>query len=142
MLLFAVIQGWDMESIATCAKHYQDVGFDGVALGGMVPRVKNRKFVLECIKIVREILPEIPLHVLGLGNPNFLKELYQAGVDSVDSSSYVKAAADGMNWVRGEKIDCQLNTDRLFCAIQNLAFVQPKSLTNHLSMTIQNYIKF
>ena len=127
MRLYAVIQGWDLESIAECATHYKDQGFDGVALGGMVPRVKNRKLVLKCIQTVREILPDLPLHVLGLGHPEFLKELFKAGVDSVDSSSYVKAAADGMHWARGEKIDCQLNTDRLFCAIENLAFVQSKT---------------
>ena len=34
---------------------------------------------------------------------------------------------NGMHWARGEKIDCQLNTDRLFCAIENLAFVQSKT---------------
>ena len=121
MFLFAVIQGWDLESISHCAKQYSDKGFDGVALGGMVPRARNREFVLDCVKTVREVLPDLPLHVFGIGNPDFLPDLYKAGVESVDSSSYVKAAADGMNWRLGSKIDCKLNTDRLFCAIQNMS---------------------
>ena len=133
MLLFAVIQGWDLESISYCAKQYQDKTFDGVALGGMVPRVRNREFVLECVKTVREILPNLPLHVFGMGNPDFLQELYVAGVSSTDSSSYVKAAAEGRSWIIGKKIPCLLNTDRLRLAIQNLAYLNQMVKTGLIS---------
>ena len=122
MLLFAVVQGWDLESIRFCAKRYRDKCFDGVALGGMVPRARNREFILECVKNVREVLPDIPLHVFGMGNPDFLQELYVAGVSSTDSSSYVKAAAEGQSWQLGKKTPCLLYTDRLKLAINNLAF--------------------
>ena len=129
MLLYAVIQGWDTKSIRNCAKQYQDKTFDGVALGGMVPRARNREFVLECVKTVREILPNLPLHVFGMGNPDFLPELYLAGVNSTDSSSYVKAAADDHSWWHGKKIICILNTDRLKLAIQNLEYINQQIMT-------------
>ena len=95
MRLFACIQGWDVESISRCPKAYSDKGFDGIALGGMVPRARNRDFVLECVRSVRNEVPDLPLHVFGLGHPDFLTDLFAAGVDSVDSGSFVKAAADG-----------------------------------------------
>ena len=135
MLLFAVIQGWDLESISHCAKQYKDKAFDGVALGGMVPRARNREFVLDCVKTVRVILPNLPLHIFGMGNPDFIPELYLAGVSSTDSSSYVKAAADGQSWPHGKKTPCILNTDRLKLAIQNLAYVNYIVLPNLINST-------
>jgi len=61
----------------------------------MVPRARDRALVLDCVRAARREIPDLPLHVFGPGNPSFLEELFAAGVDSVDSSAYVKAAADG-----------------------------------------------
>lgn len=122
MNLFACIQGWNVGSIAACAHAYADQGFDGVALGGMVPRARDRAYVLECVRAVRSEIPDLPLHVFGLGHPDFLAELYAAGVDSVDSSSYVKAAADGSHWQSATKLPDASTPDRLRIAISNLAY--------------------
>jgi len=125
MRLYACIQGWDVASFGRCAKAYRDRGFDGAAIGGMVPRVKDRKLVLACIASVRKQLPELPLHVFGLGHPSFLNQLYAAGVDSVDSSSYVKAAADGKSWVPGavKALVEPAPVERLMIALGNLSVV-------------------
>lgn len=139
MLLFAVIQGWDLESISHCAKQYKDKAFDGVALGGMVPRARNRDFVLECVKTVREVLPNLPLHVFGMGNPDFLPKLYMSGVSSTDSSSYVKAAADNQSWQLGKKKTCLLHTDRLKLAIQNLAYLNQVMLPFQTQLNLKNF---
>jgi helicase len=120
--LFACIQGWDVKTISDCAKSYADQGFDGVALGGMVPRARDRDFVIECVHAVRKEISDLPLHVFGLGHPDFLSELYSAGVDSVDSSSYVKAAADGVQWRGGKKLPDASTPERLRIALDNLAF--------------------
>lgn len=123
MRLFACIQGWDVESFGCCAAAYASAPFDGIALGGMVPRAKDRDLVLSCIRAVREQIPDLPLHVFGLGHPDFLEALFAAGVDSVDSSSYVKAAADGKSWFgAGAPITDPSPTDRLRLALENLAF--------------------
>jgi tRNA-guanine family transglycosylase len=127
MCIFACIQGWDVQSIATCARAYADQGFDGVALGGMVPRVRDRDLVLECVRAVRVEIPDLPLHVFGLGHPDFLTDLFTLGVDSVDSSSYVKAAADGKSWSNTSDILTDpSSTDRLRLALENLAFASGK----------------
>ncbi|MGZ0710095.1 tRNA-guanine transglycosylase [Coraliomargarita sp. W4R53] len=127
MCLFACITGWDVDSIAQCARAYADKGFDGVALGGMVPRAKDREFVLSCVKAVRAEIPDLPLHVFGLGHPDFLQALLDAGVDSVDSSSFVKAAADGKSWFdRSEKLEDPTPTDRMRLALENLQYANQK----------------
>jgi helicase len=128
MKLFACIQGWDAASIGRCAAAYAEHPFDGIALGGMVPRARDREFVLSCIHAVRQEIPELPLHVFGLGHPDFLHALFAAGVDSVDSSSYVKAAADGKSWFgSGEPLTDPSPTDRLRLALENLAFASGKT---------------
>lgn len=123
MLLFACIQGWDIKSFGQCAAAYASHLFDGIALGGMVPRAKDRVFVLSCIRAVRKMIPDLPLHVFGLGHPDFLEDLFSAGVDSVDSSAYVKAAADGKSWFDSEEtVTDPSPTDRLRIALENLAY--------------------
>lgn len=127
MKLFACIQGWDVESFGRCAAAYASASFDGVALGGMVPRAKDRKLVLSCVRAVRKKIPDLPLHVFGLGHPEFLGDLFAAGVDSVDSSSYVKAAADGKSWAgTSETFKDPSPTDRLRLALENLSFASGK----------------
>jgi tRNA-guanine family transglycosylase len=127
MCLYACIQGWDAKSIAACAKTYAGHGFDGIALGGMVPRARDRDLVLECVRAVRVEIPDLPLHVFGLGHPDFLEDLFALGVDSVDSSSYVKAAADGRSWSNpGDILTDPSSMDRLRLALENLAFASGK----------------
>ncbi len=121
MCLYACIQGWDVESFTACARAYVEKGFDGIALGGMVPRARDRVLVLECVRAVRNEVPTLPLHVFGLGHPEFLADLFSAGVDSVDSSSYVKAAADGHSWTSNSRLLDPAVSDRLSIALSNLA---------------------
>ena len=123
MRFYACVQAWDVASARKCAKAYAGKGFDGVAIGGMVPRARDRELVLGIVQAVREeIGPELPLHVFGLGKPELVSMLYAAGVDSVDSSAYIKLAADGKLWGE-EKLTCPepTMTDRMHLALCNLA---------------------
>ena len=127
--LYAVVQGWDAESSRTCALTYRNAGFDGIAIGGLVPRARDIDTILTVVRAVRDTLPDVPLHVLGLGKPQIVETLYRAGVDSVDSSSYVKLAADGRLW---STPDMQLKdastTDRLHMSLCNLAIAAGQAL--------------
>ncbi len=93
--LFACIQAWDVASARDCARAYAGVPFDGIAIGGLVPRVRDKKLTLGIIEAVRNEVGDLPLHAFGLGNLEVIDQLFRAGVDSVDSSSYVKMAANG-----------------------------------------------
>lgn len=121
--LYAVVQAWDAQSAKNCARQYKSAGFDGIAIGGLVPRSRNLELVLEIIEAVRNEIEDLPLHVFGLGKPEIVERLYQAGVDSIDSSSYIKMAADGKVW--GQPSTNLTNdisaSQRLHLALCNLA---------------------
>jgi queuine/archaeosine tRNA-ribosyltransferase len=128
--LYACVQGWDSTSYAACSAAYMGEQFDGIAIGGLVPRIKNRDLLLEVVRTVRSQHPDKPLHVFGLGQPDLVKSLFEAGADSVDSSAYVKLAADGISW--GGKRTCTNDSlsplDRMHLALANLAMASERSL--------------
>jgi helicase len=96
--------------------------FDGFAIGGLVPRARDWELVASIVGAVRGVIADRPLHVFGLGNPTTTTKLFQMGVDSVDSSSYVKLAADGRLWENPEfKLEDPSTPELLRLAISNLA---------------------
>jgi tRNA-guanine family transglycosylase len=122
MLLFACVQGWDVTSYSRCANAYSRYPFDGIAIGGLVPRLHDFDTVIRIIDAVRSIDPNKPLHVFGLGKPSIVAKLFRNGVQSVDSSSYVKLAADGRLWDRSQlHLPDASQTERLNLALCNLA---------------------
>ena len=140
--LFASVQAWDESSAQECARAYADAGFDGVAIGGLVPRINDLDMVLGIVAAVRGEIGDLPLHVFGLGKPEVAGALYEAGVDSVDSSSYVQLAADGKLWGKPDyRIKDPSPTDRLHLALCNLAVATGTALplsASPLAFTTRN----
>jgi helicase len=127
--LFACIQAWDEASARVCAQAYKGCAFDGIAIGGLVPRAQDTSLVLAIVEAVRAELPELPLHVFGLGKPDSVERLFAAGVDSVDSSAYVQMAADGRLWSNPTyRLRDPSPTDRLHLALCNLATATGRTL--------------
>jgi queuine/archaeosine tRNA-ribosyltransferase len=132
MLLFACVQGWDVESYRACAAAYASLPFDGIAIGGLVPRMSDAANMFAIVDAVRTAVPDKPLHVFGLGKPSIVDALFKRGAQSVDSSSYVKLAADGKLWGHpGVLIEEASAGERLHLALCNLAMATQRSL--HLS---------
>lgn len=126
--LYACAQGWDVDSVAACAREYVAAGFDGVAIGGLVPRASDRELVRAAVQAVREVVGDLPVHVFGLGRPMIVDLIFEAGADSVDSSAYVKLAADGRLWTSGGALTEPSPTDRLHLALCNLAIAGGRTL--------------
>lgn len=127
--LYACVQGWDVQSARQCAIAYANCGFDGIAIGGLVPRFHDMNLVLSIVEAVRNEIGDLPLHIFGLGYPEIIQALYRVGVDSVDSSSYIKYAANGKLWSNPNfRIDDPTPTDRLHLALCNLATATGKTL--------------
>ena len=127
--LYACIQAWDAQSARTCAKEYVQCGFEGIAIGGLVPRSRDLELVLAIVEAVREEIGGLPLHVFGLGHPAMVRRLFAVGVDSVDSSSYVKYAVDGKLWSDSQfQLTNPSPTDRLNLALYNLAIATGQTL--------------
>lgn len=122
--LFGCVQGWDADSFRACAQAYEGLPFAGIAIGGLVPRSQDEETVLAIVDAVRSVTPESkPIHVLGLGKPSLVEKLFKRGVTSVDSSSYVKLAADGRSWADASfHLKDAAPIERLHLALRNLAY--------------------
>lgn len=118
--LFASIQGLNAKDYLRVTRELSSHGFDGFAIGGLVPRARDEKLIKTVVRGVRELIGDRPLHVFGLGKPETTRRLFELGVDSVDSSSYVRLAADGRSWSASSTIEDPAVTDRLLLALQNL----------------------
>ena len=87
-----------------------------------MPRARDMQLVEGIIEAVQGEIGDRPLHIFGLGKPDLVSRLFELGVDSVDSSSYVKLAADGRLWENpGFQLPNPTPTDRLHLALRNLA---------------------
>ncbi|MCP4542408.1 MAG: tRNA-guanine transglycosylase [Chloroflexi bacterium] len=127
--LYACVQAWDADSARQCAQAYAGAAFDGIAIGGLVPRARNLDLVLSIVKAVRMEVSDLPLHVFGLGKPEIANALFEVGTDSVDSSSYVKLAADGRLWSHPRMhYQDPSPIDRLHLALCNLALATGQAL--------------
>lgn len=93
--LFASIQAWDPDSATATMHRLADHPFDGFALGGMVPRIRRPEEIVAIVRAIRIVDRDRPLHVFGIGSVELIRTLFDEGVNSVDSSSYVRSAADG-----------------------------------------------
>lgn len=90
--LFASIQAWDADSAERLTERLAEHAFAGFALGGMVPRLKQPETIFDIVSGIRRVDTHRPLHVFGIGTPTLVKALFDHGVDSVDSSSFVRSA--------------------------------------------------
>lgn len=122
MPLFASIQGWDVSSYRDSAETLSEQEFDGFAIGGLAggSSVEDR-FVERVVRETRQAIGDRPIHVFGIGKPERAETVFEAGATSVDSSSYVQAAAAGRMWGREEKIKDASVTDQVHLALCNLA---------------------
>ncbi len=67
---------------------------DGFAVGGLVPYRGRPLYIVERLVEARRLLPRGAwLHVLGVASPVNIPLLYAAGADSMDSKTFVIAAA-------------------------------------------------
>jgi queuine/archaeosine tRNA-ribosyltransferase len=84
-------QGWSPQSYAVAVSELQKMGYQYIALGGMVP-LKSRE-ILACLEAVNEVRnPQTKLHLLGINRLDALDEFARMGVHSFDSTSALKKA--------------------------------------------------
>lgn len=84
-------QGWSARSYRDAVDGLQKIGYDYIALGGMVPLKTNEILAsLEAISEVRR--PTTKLHLLGISRLDHLEQFERFGVYSFDSTSPLKRA--------------------------------------------------
>lgn len=139
--LYASLQCWDAASAREAARAYSQMRhhnrpFAGIAVGGMVPRLRDSEYVRSIIEAVRTEWSG-PIHIFGVGSPNMVRNCLMWGANSTDSSSYVKYAADGRSLnPRMPKVpEAQLTPlGRMQLALRNLAYLLDP-LNDHLPLS-------
>lgn len=96
------LQSWDRASAERGAALLAEAGVDAVGLGGMVPR-RTRPEFWEMVEGALAGAAGLPVHVFGVGAPNVVRQLFDRGVWSVDSSSYLRQAIGKRYWHPLEK---------------------------------------
>ena len=91
-LLFASVHGYDAADIRNTIRYLERNGrYDGYALGSLVPIRSEYRRVTRLILAARQTTDK-HLHVYGLGGMVYLPLLAYLGVDSFDSSSFIRSA--------------------------------------------------
>jgi len=81
-----VIQGWSPASMAMSALRLKKMGYDYLAIGGMVPL--NAKQIKEALHSIREQVGfEIRIHILGFAKADQISEFKDFNITSFDTTS-------------------------------------------------------
>jgi len=79
-------QGWSPESYADSVRRLQDMGYQRIALGGMVPL--KTPDIMDCLRAIDAVRNrETELHLLGITRVDSMDEFASFGVTSFDSTS-------------------------------------------------------
>lgn len=100
-LLYASVHGHDPRTIRNSINYLERHGeFDGFALGGLVPLRSDYSKVIDLVLAARTTT-EKPLHVFGLGGLLYQPLLMYLGVDSFDSSAFIRCGSHRRYFVPG-----------------------------------------
>ncbi|WP_295543373.1 tRNA-guanine transglycosylase DpdA [uncultured Thiohalocapsa sp.] len=95
------VQGWDPQSYADAARQYVAMGYQYIALGGLVR--SPTKEILRVLDAVNQVVPgHVHMHLFGLARLGALHDFARLGVRSVDSASYLRRAwmgSGGQNYL-------------------------------------------
>lgn len=81
-----VVQGWSPDSMAESARRLVAMGYDYLAIGGMVPLKADQ--IKRCLVVIRAAVPaSTRLHILGFAKPNEIHEFAPFNVTSIDTTS-------------------------------------------------------
>lgn len=105
--LYLTVHGYNYSMIETFVETMQEEFgdqsiqklFDGIALGGLVPKKDDRDTLIDAVLGCKEVMSkngidDLQLHVLGISN-GAIPLLAALGVDTFDSSSYLRSAING-----------------------------------------------
>jgi queuine tRNA-ribosyltransferase len=94
--LLAVVQGGASRELRRlCAEKLLSIGFDAYGFGGW-PLDEQGELLVETLAFVRELLPaEYPLHGLGIGHPENIRQAVALGYDIFDSTLPTRDARHG-----------------------------------------------
>lgn len=128
------VQGWSPKSMAEAAYQLVRMGYEYLAIGGLVPlKVDAIKVVLEEIR--RKIGAEPKLHLLGFAKADHIHEFTGYGITSFDSTSplirafkdarsnyYLEDPAGGLSYYTAIRIPQAMENSRLMQGVKRGLF--------------------
>jgi hypothetical protein len=87
----AGVQGYDAPSYASAAAECVDMGYDYVAIGGLV-RSRTEEIVAVLSAVRKAIGEDVRIHALGIARFDAIPHLLDLGITSIDSSTYLRQA--------------------------------------------------
>jgi len=88
----ACVHGADLAERIAYAQWLVSLGYTHLALGGLAGRASQRTLVLTAVQAIRQAVPDVWLHVLGLSSPSYVAEWRALGIQSCDGASHFKQA--------------------------------------------------
>jgi queuine tRNA-ribosyltransferase len=99
-LLFGVVQGGGYEDLRRrCAEALLEIGFDGYGYGGW-PLDKDNRLLHDMLAYTRALIPrELPMHALGVGQPENVVACAGMGYATFDSALPTRDARGGRLYI-------------------------------------------
>ena len=125
-----VVQGWSPDSMAEAARRLISMGYDYLAVGGMVP-LKSPEIKL-CLQAIRAVVPaSTRLHILGFAKANDIGSFHSLDIASFDTTSplirafkdakrnyYLPAGPDGLRYFTSIRVPQAIENNKLKRAVQ------------------------
>jgi hypothetical protein len=88
------VQGWSPQSMADAAKKLEMMGYDYIAVGGLVPL--NAPQIHEVLTAIKsQVSPNLKIHLLGFAKADQIHEFVKYNITSFDSTSpFLRAFKD------------------------------------------------
>lgn len=98
-----VVQGWSPRSYAEGARRLLSMGYDYIALGGLVPLKEPQ--IHGVISAVRDVAPDTAIHLFGFAKADSIADFQKYKIASFDSTSpLLRAFKDGSrNYFSGSR---------------------------------------
>jgi queuine tRNA-ribosyltransferase len=104
--LFGIVQGGFNKNLRKyCAETISEMGFDGIALGGLSVGEKRNLTVEMISHTVDFVDKQKPLYVMGLGDPIGILEAINCGIDMFDCVLPTRISRNGSAFTRLGKIN-------------------------------------
>ena len=139
--LVASVHGYDPNTVQNSIHHLEQTGeFDGYAVGSLVPIRTDYEKVTKIILAARRATDK-HLHVYGLGGITYQPLLLYIGVDSFDSSAFIRSAAKRnylMPGFGGEPLHNIENLTHLPCACPVCSTRSFEKIRNNRDLLVQH----
>jgi hypothetical protein len=124
-----VVQGWSPGSMANAAKSLEKMGYEYLAIGGLVPLTNDDiHTILQSIRY--SITASTKIHLLGFARTDFIQDFIKYNISSLDSTSpLIKAFKDAK---RNYFLPSENNTLEYFTAISIPQALENKKLVSAL----------